>query len=1276
MADIRRTTAGFIVLCCLLSPAYAGVTDLTDITLLQESDQQSQVTASVENNTPIQNLSVELESEIKRDRSITLNYTGNNRFDGTLSGLPRAGFDVNVTTDSSNFRNLSRHVHVSAFNDSYTNSSERFTRSNSSVFCSFLVPDQETGERRDYTCEYEHFQGLMGLSQAESYSITKNRTYRNRSLRFLTEEFSNDTSLQAGRSRLTCAPSSGDYDCNTSLDQNPFSPLSGERQGIMIYTLWKAQQVVKSKNISDRAMNYTQGSAEDCDVWSSDYNCTVKDTDVTRDKNAESQASMILGYWQAYSSTGNTSYKDIALELSNTSLSHPRMAWSMWKGYGLTGNETLKSRAINQTSSWLDRCPANCRASQQVDLWLSVLEAHDTTGDNYYYRKAIEQAKEVDSPECSALSNSTSCSNPETQGLMTLAMWRTTLEVQDVEPRFYMPEIKRTQNSSLSVDAKARGLLSKPKVTVSNRSCSAISSGKPCIFPREVFKVQKGYGVQFQSESERLPKNGSIITHFSFENQTLLDLSKNYSTSRPASLCSPFRDDTTCNNVVDQAYMIDGVSAYAEESKNESALQVVRDLAFGNFTGKEVDQDQCSPAEDDFSCNSTQDTAGGVAQGMLAETYISLYERHDWEKGLKLGLRYARSNPEDCDPWSKEYDCRGPNSTGSLAVGMLSAYKQTGNETFLDKAEALANAQADTSTIMKEALLRLSHLTGNRSFKKRADMKATKTCEDCSGIGFERRQEVLRLGAVHRNLSLKNYTDFTARESRICSGFTCQRPRDQGALSLAYAEAHSVSPVDLELSAEASSSSSVQEGEEFQYTCRIENERPNTTIFNPEIRVFFSQGLSPRTANSSAPTLSFNETLNTSSQVTADSSGEKEIRCGLVSAPVNRNLTESLVSVSTPSTGQQEDSDEGGGGGGGGGGLSTDSGSQQEEVAQDDFEPFEIKPSVKGENLTTPPGYRSAPTCANLTRSVLRDYSVLRAEIGCEDIYVLEKLPDTYTPETTYETFNDSVLVSLKPEINYTGDAPTNAGDWGNTRVLKQVPVNMSVDVGELNLSSGLIWISAETARRVDCNVETVSQDLEIADTRGFNRTVQAKNNTVIEITCGGDRSSVRAVGFKQENGPGQVESTPPRGDDPGRRQVVFLALLGISGLLGSVVLYRRSQVIVNAIKNIAARIYIRLFLFHVDRDSSVKALSSYEKARRLSTAKAEETLSEVTDIDKSKYLFTSLDIIGRSGGPSTEVQEAVVQQCRDYVEKNDDHMAHLIRKRLDETWEKTSIQA
>jgi hypothetical protein len=245
--------------------------------------------------------------------------------------------------------------------------------------------------------------------------------------------------------------------CETGGFRNTYT--GSVRQGRMIRALFSAYEVNGKGITYERAMNYTRGSAEDCDVWQENFSCA----------SPRGQAEMIDGFLEAYRYTGNRTFRKIAYNLTEKAVSMPeksRVGASLWKSSSMFNeshrNLSIVEEASNISDSFQNYCAGNCTPLEYIGVNKLFKSAYLYSGEDYSdeYRNSILNT--TDSGSCGPYKRDNSCSSPGFQGQISELLWRAayTMPVKlKVSDTFNVSSDQVTVGKQISSTCKVRNQL-------------------------------------------------------------------------------------------------------------------------------------------------------------------------------------------------------------------------------------------------------------------------------------------------------------------------------------------------------------------------------------------------------------------------------------------------------------------------------------------------------------------------------------------------------------------------------------------------------------------------------------------------------------------------------------------------------------------------------------------------------------------------------------------------------------------------------------------------
>ena len=339
----------------------------------------------------------------------------------------------------------------------------------------------------------------------------------------------------------------------------------------MIYSLQDVYQKGANDTLKILANNYSEGSAEECDVWNSDFICS----------NNSDQGLMTLAYWKAYEMTGN--YEETAESLTNAAFNYTDSDYlilAFWKAYELTGNSTYYDRAINLTEERIEKCRIEqCSITDQALTTNAYWKAYEMTGKYEYMRAAIDKTQSDSDSQCDIWNNSFQCNVPDEQGLISEAIWKAYQTIPNASTGFYSPRfLNRPElGEDLIVYIKLRQNISAPKLYYRKiygtwQSISIPQNGTVVIPGSELLQVGNQEYFFNDSNNNKFPENDATLKFVAPAENLIFRNKANTLTQTDSSLyyCSPNQDSYHCRLEYMQAWSMLSFSNAYYTTRNSS----------------------------------------------------------------------------------------------------------------------------------------------------------------------------------------------------------------------------------------------------------------------------------------------------------------------------------------------------------------------------------------------------------------------------------------------------------------------------------------------------------------------------------------------------------------------------------------------------------------------------------------------------------------------------------------------------------------------------------
>lgn len=738
----------------------------------------------------------------------------------------------------------------------------------------------------DYSCDYENMQGFMISAFNDAFLITGNMTFENKSDRLAENQIDEVDPLNPYE---TCDHAKNDFDCENRDDNDPnpeSAPSVGAmRQASMMHALWNRYRLGGNSTVRELAVNYTSGSAENCDVWNvtPDYDCG----------SGNDQGFMMYSFFEAYELTGDVNYKQIARNLTSYGLNYSNSDFLMlgfFKAYELTGNESYRSKAVNLSLGRLDVCRyGGCDVYNQSISAFAMWIAYEQTGDYRYKLSAYDKTMHNFSGSCNPWNDTFSCQDPLEQGAIAEAFFKGYQILEAGNATFYSHSVSDSPGVSqpVTINVSFGGILRSPSLWYKRVGYSSWGSGavslqeKSYIIPSSHVQNAGVYEYYFYDNDSgaRYPENGGTFKlALSSGNDTFRMIARNFSDSDPTkNLCRPFSNDFSCDYETQQGPMIYGYSSayFSSDILNYSIIAA-------NFSINEIDEtdaipmfgeDQwatCDHSDGDFDCSNDSvddsplgDVSAPLRQGWMIYSLWDAYQKTRDSAIKKVALDYSFGSSEMCDVWNStpDYDCENSDEQGLMMLAYFKAYEQSGNGVFRRIAENLSFVGVDMndSDYLTMGLFSAFDMTGNSTYYDKA-INISNSRKDycvesgCSALNLS--LSALSAWAAYEHTETQFYLDMAVNktlQSPVGScdpwdsvpDYQCEYPDEQGTMMRLYwmadqAYTSSLSYVSLNVSLGVSSDS-VYVGDSFNVSCFVEN-TGSAVLFNVTVALNYSFG--------------------------------------------------------------------------------------------------------------------------------------------------------------------------------------------------------------------------------------------------------------------------------------------------------------------------------------------------------------------------------------------------------------------------------------------------
>jgi len=727
------------------------------------------------------------------------------------------------------------------------------------------------------SCFWSNMNAAESLRFAQAYKLSSNESYKNLSLDLAFSKFNND-SFYKNDSRI-CDAYQKDFNCSS------FSPGAGVyfsgaiRQGEDINFFNQVANILNNDSVLNISENYALGSAQECDVWSGDFNCSCIVTN-NNCVDEDNQGAMILAYWNIYESTGNQTYKNIAKNLTSQGLSFsasPILLQAFSKAYEMTGDSVYESKINSLANQLLGLCKSSsCDSLKRSEYFVAFLEAYKQTNSFIYKQEATKILLLKDSSSCNPFLGDYSCDDSLEQGEVSSSFFYAYNNLPDKKKIFGIsynttPLINTALPLNFFIDGFQENLTLHYRFSVDTWNELNFSySNDSIIIPSSYLNTPGYYEYYVTSSSSRFPVNNASI---SFILPISFDAIKSYFqgllNNDSSSSCDPHQtninlDDFSCQRENFQGWSGNGFyeSLFALNSSQSSLrnylISTIEKLSSAYIdldSGYDV-QSSCEHLDNDFVCNyrSSGDFSdplqerGAIRQALMIILELDAYQLTNNQTFLNTAIKYLESRNDDCNPFNGDYSCM-KETIGHLSYAYYKAFYLTGNNFFLDIANNLSNkillqTSNDYTEMAGIALWYAYDLTGNTLYLSKAKNISDYYLDDCiisnscsaSKLGLNsllmwegvrvsngNESSYLNKAVLNAQYGVPKYSGQYCNPTS--NKFSCETPQDQGILLASYAKSMS-SLVDFgntSYQINISLPSDVNYSDEFPVTCSVKN---------------------------------------------------------------------------------------------------------------------------------------------------------------------------------------------------------------------------------------------------------------------------------------------------------------------------------------------------------------------------------------------------------------------------------------------------------------------
>ncbi|MCF7860975.1 hypothetical protein K9M79_01925 [Candidatus Woesearchaeota archaeon] len=733
--------------------------------------------------------------------------------------------------------------------------------STNSFFCQPV--NQQT-----FSCQFETFQGMQIIGYSSSYLLTANMSHLNSSDIFAEYDIDYDHGSGSGNTgEATCNHVHGDYNCSSQVALGHGNISGARRQASMIFSMWYIYGIENNNTFREIAINYTNGSADVCDVWTEDFDCN----------NNSEQGMMALAYWKAYEQSGDDVYRTIAINLSEPLLDANYSEYVMmglWKAYEISGNSIYLDRAVTLANLNLDKCiSGECSVLEHGLNIIGYWMAYEQTGSDDYYKAAYRKATADNSGSCSPVRR-TGCDNPEEQGVMAWAQYMSFRNIKNIS-NIYAPRINGIPSfdNLLNVTIKTNSpdispVLYFKKLSDNNWQNVNFNDGS-AVIPNESFLRRGTYEYYIEENGNRFPGNGSIKFVVGYPNESLRTKAVEMTGVDSQSYCSPITTgDFSCTYEFYQPWPVMGYSYSSMLSGNISCYNLSNlvgiseiDDSFVSSTDMNGWYSTCDHANGDFNCNEINrnwpsgeayQRKGGIRQASLIYGLAKSYSNGQNESLLRLAQSYAFGYASDCNVWEAEINCSDQTSLGLMLAAYWEIYINTGDYRLFDIANKLGSISLNSTNLYAGiGLFNAYDYSGNLTYFDAAiNITNNSACVNCPNP-LDHALSIILYWMAYEHLGYPDYyqlalnATYFLRDDSSCnpmnSSYSCQNPENQGFMTSALWEAYAnyYEYVGNETRVEIIGQNNATISTEFNLSCNITNIEDHP-VYNVSVFVNYS----------------------------------------------------------------------------------------------------------------------------------------------------------------------------------------------------------------------------------------------------------------------------------------------------------------------------------------------------------------------------------------------------------------------------------------------------
>ncbi len=1216
---------------------------------------------SVENNTEVTNPQLRLSSLYQDRKTYDLNYSSNkSRYSANISLNQAKGvYFYRFTSRNESFPE--GHLSFIAGDPNET-VFQRGLNFQNNISDWNQTSNSACDLTSDFSCEYENHQAERMISAVQYYRTTSNKTYLKRALNFSSRPYSDSL-------RGRC----DDFNCSSDGDtEDPLIVPSAVRQGALIEGLWTVYGISNNSTVKELAEGYSQGHPVQCDVWNSDYNCTT----------GWSQGRMAMGYWTAHKVTGNETYREKAENLMTYEFDHPLYGKALIEGYKITGNDTYRERAKSLAKNI--SC-SNCSNFMKKEFYWNGFSSTDEYG---FYRNAYKDINR----SCLDNVNST-CSYPINQSRASKTLLQRYLGFQNDSKNIFNGRVDEKDKVGdpvhLAVDYS--GMIENTtilyrKVGENWKTCEPGWFGECTITENDTLK-QGVYEYKFETQNLSFPSNGTLRFALNSGNDELLNQSRDFAdtgmTTLPDGEYCDLSDDTlACDDEGYQAKMLSGYTkVFADVKEHLEELYNLFNGPYIDFKGADA---KCDPAEGDFNCENGgyADSSGSYKQGSLIKSLFETYRVTENGTVFERALNYTKGSAEDCDVWSKDFQCDTERGQSAMIDGYLTAYQVTGNETYLNISENLSEAitENESSRPVASSLWKASSLLNSTNLSQKAENRTQNFEDRCSDSSCSAAYYTDSLELAHNAFLYGNNDTYSDQYRNLLDSTTsfgecgpykedynCNTPDTQGEMISLFRKAYYTAPVKYNITTSFQlSEENVVEDQSFDAQCSVENNFEDRNLTEVELTLDISSNLSTSESKiHEVGNLTVNDSAEKTWSIKADSKGLHETHCTITSSKILEKTLVEKISVSEKEETEEETDDSSSSSGGSSGGSFIPPPKYTPEKIHYPLNSVnwsEEKLAEEGIN-TSRNEFRFNSSCLSAKRTLEKNNSSLEVNYSCgreQNILIIDKLPNSSIEDSRTEKFENISNSSLN--INYSYKSSKDL--WNKPTVLfyEKIELKMNSSLENITLEGNTTLLSADLNMPTRCTIKRNNTIVEKLHTDKINQTIALREGTnLIEVKCGEESER-----YTLEH---EVEKEKDE-DNIGLAKLLPYAIgtFSLFTVFLSSFFYRKK--ILKTKNKILFKWYFRKFQKALDDDSVEKSVKTYSKLSDYTDGDLPKSLlNSNTQLMRGLRVYILMDLVesGIDEGvplPPDKIEELVMN----YLENTDnEELCRIINQKLEE---------